>query len=1178
MKDDSNSKELPRKKIKNARHSTRKSTDTVSHNSNTEQTMKETDLLFRTIFKNAADGMLLADNESKKFFMGNQQIYEALGYGPEEIKNMSVMDIYPEKDLPHILDQFEKLMRNEIAVAKDIPVKRKDGSIYYADIKALPVTLKDKTYLVGIFMDITERKLAEEALRERDEYLQTILENAEEIIHMIAWDGTFLYISPSWERYTGFHVSETVGKSFVSYVHPDDQAACLEVVNNVNKTGQPQKILEFRVRHASGKWIWFMNSGVAIKDAEGKPLYFMGVAMDITERKHAEEALQASEALLKRVFDNSRIPIVVMDAATWEYIDCNPAAIAIYEFTSREETLGKTPLDVSAPVQYDGTPTAEKTRFYIGKARAEGSIVFEWRHQRPSGEIWDAEVHLMSFRVGQRELLQFSMIDITKRKQTEAALRASEEKFSLAFRNSPTVMAITSLSDGRFIDVNESFLSLHGFERNEIIGHSSYELGLLVDRALLDAIPQEARASGMIKNREIQFRKKAGGTFQGLLSAVPLAIAREPCLLSQVIDITERKQAEEELQKLASVVKHTSELINLATPDGMMIYLNEAGMNMLGISVDEVARTHITQVIPDRLTEKVQKEVLPAMMAGGWEGELEYKNLKTGALTPVHATIFLVKDSKTGAPLYHANVSLNISEHKRAEEALRESEELYTRLVDTIPDLIVRTDLDGKILFVNDYAVQISGYSREEIEGQNMLMFVSPEDRDRMMHNASLMRERRLGPQEYQLMMKDGRKIPFEVNGDVLRSGDGTPFGLVNVCRDITQRKEDEQEKGQLQTQLIQAQKMESIGRLAGGVAHDFNNMLSVILGNTEMAMDGVDPSDPLCKVLQDILNAGHRSADLTRQLLAFARKQVAVPKVLDLNDTVSGMLKMLRRLIGEDIDLAWMPGLNLWSIRIDPSQVDQILANLTVNARDAIDGVGRVTIETSNTVLDESYCAGREECITGEYVMLAVSDDGCGMEKEILSNIFEPFFTTKKEGHGTGLGLATVYGIVRQNSGFINVYSEPSRGTTFRIYLPRHKAEGMEAAEYEEEMVQGGTETILIVEDDEAVLNLSKGMLERLGYHVLVARKPDEAMMLAREYEGNIELLFTDVVMPDMNGKELSEKMRSIRPGMECLYMSGYTADVIARQGILEEGVHFIPKPFSLKVLAAKVLEILGK
>ncbi len=309
-----------------------------------------------------------------------------------------------------------------------------------------------------------------------------------------------------------------------------------------------------------------------------------------------------------------------------------------------------------------------------------------------------------------------------------------------------------------------------------------------------------------------------------------------------------------------------------------------------------------------------------------------------------------------------------------------------------------------------------------------------------------------------------------------------------------------------------------------------------------------------------------------------FARKQVAVPKLLNLNETVSGTLNMLRRLIGENIDLSWRPGLNLWLVMVDPSQIDQLLANLTVNARDAIDGVGNISIETSNVTFEEGYFAGQPEGMPGEYVMLTVSDDGCGIDQETQSHIFEPFFTTKNDGKGTGLGLATVYGIVKQNNGFIKVYSEPGRGTTFRIYLPRHKVEGMKPVVEKEEMViRGGKETVLIVEDDASVLNLTRSLLEGLGYHVLATGSSNEAVRLAEEYQESIDLLLTDVVMPGMNGKELSERILAIKPGLKCLYMSGYTADIIARQGVLDEGIKFLSKPFSIKNLAAKVREVLG-
>jgi CheY-like chemotaxis protein len=372
---------------------------------------------------------------------------------------------------------------------------------------------------------------------------------------------------------------------------------------------------------------------------------------------------------------------------------------------------------------------------------------------------------------------------------------------------------------------------------------------------------------------------------------------------------------------------------------------------------------------------------------------------------------------------------------------------------------------------------------------------------------------------------------------------------------------------------------MESVGRLAGGIAHDFNNQLTAILGNVELAMEETAPSDPLHEHLEEIHKAGRRSADLVRQLLAFARKQTVSPKVLDLNDTVSGMLNMLRRLIGEDIDLAWMPGHDIWPVKVDPSQIDQILANLAVNARDAIAGAGRVTIETENVTFSEAYCAEHPGSIPGQYALLAVSDDGVGMSKDVLEHLFEPFFTTKEVGKGTGLGLATVYGIVKQNGGFINVYSEPCEGTTFKIYLPRFETEAVETELEDKPLtLQGGTETVLMVEDEAAILKLGKAMLESLGYKVLTANTPQDAIRLAGEHSGAIHLLLTDVVMPQMSGRELAEQIKSIRADLKFLYMSGYTANVIAHHGVLEEGIQFIEKPFSKEDFAAKVREALDK
>lgn len=398
------------------------------------------------------------------------------------------------------------------------------------------------------------------------------------------------------------------------------------------------------------------------------------------------------------------------------------------------------------------------------------------------------------------------------------------------------------------------------------------------------------------------------------------------------------------------------------------------------------------------------------------------------------------------------------------------------------------------------------------------------------------------------------------------------------IFRDVTERKEAAAEQARLQTQLAKAQRMEAIGQLAGGVAHDFNNMLVVITGNAEMALDELDDAAPVRRELTQILEAARRSADLTRQLLAFARRQSANPQVLDLNDTVSGMLKMLGRLIGEDLELRWQPVAEVWRVNMDPAQLDQILANLVVNARDAIDGQGAITLATENVVFDDAYCADHPGFVPGEFVFLSVSDTGCGMSPETLERLFEPFFTTKELGSGTGLGLATVYGVVKQNDGFINVYSEPGLGSTFKIYLPRHRGAEEPAAETAVEPPRTGTETVLLVEDEPAILHLTARVLTHLGYTVLAAASPVEALALADEHGERLDLLVTDVVMPAMTGKELADRLLAAYPGLKVLYMSGYTADVIGRRGVLDEGVQFIQKPFPVSGLGAKIRETLDQ
>lgn len=527
------------------------------------------------------------------------------------------------------------------------------------------------------------------------------------------------------------------------------------------------------------------------------------------------------------------------------------------------------------------------------------------------------------------------------------------------------------------------------------------------------------------------------------------------------------------------------------------------------------------------------------------------------------------------------NTVVHALQRCRAEEELLQSEQEYRLLyqqfhgiLNALPDAMCLISRDLKIIWANDVAAANMGMSVPEFLGQHC--YESRHGLSAPCEGCLVLQSFASGaPVAGEGRTPDGRT--WELHALPVYRENGEVASVIEAARDITERKQDEAERAKLQAQLAQAQKMESVGRLAGGVAHDFNNMLTVILGQAELALDRAGPDHTLISELQSIRRAAERSAGLTRQLLAFARQQTVAPQVLDLNEVVEGMLKMLRRLIGEDIDLAWLPGGGLWPVRIDPSQIDQILANLCVNARDAIGDTGKVTIETENVTVDEAYCSGHVGFLPGEFVVLAVSDDGCGMDADTLGRLFEPFFTTKELGKGTGLGLATIYGIVKQNQGFVNVYSEPGRGSTFRIYLPRHRTDPSErpVAEPVRPSVRSHG-TILVVEDEPAILVVVKAMLERDGYAVLAASTPDEAIRLATTHVGEIRLLLTDVIMPRMNGRDLASRLRAFHPGIEPLFMSGYTANVIAHHGVLDEGVHFIAKPFSAADLVAKVEEVL--
>ncbi|MDP3017805.1 MAG: response regulator, partial [Deltaproteobacteria bacterium] len=539
---------------------------------------------------------------------------------------------------------------------------------------------------------------------------------------------------------------------------------------------------------------------------------------------------------------------------------------------------------------------------------------------------------------------------------------------------------------------------------------------------------------------------------------------------------------------------------------------------------------------------------------------------------------YLVKGQMDGNLLMRA--IRYATERKRAEEALRESEQKYRSLVNNIKLGIFRSTPEppGKFIEVNLTMEEITGYSREELLSMNVSdLYMRPEERETVAQEVATVAGKTTT--ELNFRKKDGAEIVVSDTKVAVRDNTGRVLYFDGIIEDITERKQAEQEKAAIEEQFRQSQKMEAIGSLAGGVAHDFNNLLTIIKGNSQLSLTEMKADDPLRENIEEIDKASDRAATLTRQLLAFGRRQILEMRVLDLNTTLRDLEKMLRRIIEEDVELVTFMAEDLGNVKADPGQMEQVIMNLAVNARDAMMKGGKLTIETTNVDLDENYARNHIAVTPGSYVMLSVSDTGVGMTPEVKAKLFEPFFTTKEKGKGTGLGLSTVYGIVKQSGGNIWVYSEPGQGTTFKIYLPRVDEPLEEAGErVVQKELSGGGETILVVEDEEKVRQVTVQILTKNGYTVLEASHGDEAKQICEQHGGPIHLIVTDVVLPGMNGRELAESLASRYPGAKVLYMSGYTDNAIVHHGVLEKGLHFLQKPFNLEGLLRKVREVLDK
>lgn len=773
--------------------------------------------------------------------------------------------------------------------------------------------------------------------------------------------------------------------------------------------------------------------------------------------------------------------------------------------------------------------------------------------------------------------------DVTESKKIEEELKTAKD-FAENLLETANTIVVTLDSDARITTFNRFAEKLTGYSKAEVIGRNWIELFVpnggkevipSVFEKALDNMPEVSQYENpiVIKNGEerlIQWNNNVLRNSDGEITGV----------LSIGMDVTRQKAAEELLrkseEKFRVLTENTEDIVISYNIDGIITYINPR-VEQYGYRQEEVISRNIIDFVFQEDRDIVLRD-FQKTVSTGTEISTQFR------IVGKNNNVYWVEDSARIQYDDDGNMSgligviRDITERKRAEAAIRESEERYRLLAETARDIILLHTIDGVITYANKAGLDFTGYMENEFIGK-IITEIIPEKYQNTISERLGARLRGVKDTflyELEFVNARGELIPLEVNSSPIVV-DGKITSILVVARDISERKAAQEERGKLEAQLRQSQKMEAIGQLAGGVAHDFNNLLMVIAGNCELAMMHIDSDDALYSDIQEIKATSDRAAQITRQLLAFSRKDIISPEVLNLNDIISEQMAFLERLIYEDISIRTCLAEDLWNINIDPTQVHQILMNFTVNSCDAIEGSGTITIETRNAVFDEEYCDNNIYANPGDYVLLSYTDSGNGIDSEIRDKVFEPFFTTKDKSKGTGLGLSTVYGIVKQNDGIINVYSEPGMGATFNVYFPRCCTNQVSDTSKKSELPLTGTETVMIVEDESNILNLVKKILSEYGYNIIVCKTVTEAIDKAQE-DNEIHLLLTDVVMPEMNGRELNNIVKELKPGIKTLFMSGYSADVIANRGVIDHGVNFIQKPFQLTALIRKVREVLDE
>jgi two-component system, cell cycle sensor histidine kinase and response regulator CckA len=1057
----------------------------ISERKKTEVALRESEALHRKALETTSDGVSII--QDGKYVYLNPQFLKTMGL-PDNYQISERLGSAMHPDDSKLMNYYYKkrLQGEPTPGIHDVRVIKPDQTLMYLQVTSVDIVYQGKPSLLSFMQDVTQRKRAENALKESEKRYRTIAENINDVVWTIDFNMQITYASPSNTRVTGYTPEEAQYISLKELLTPDSLTLAFRVLAEElarETSGQSfdpnrSRTLELEIHSKHGDSAWLEVNATFNRDANGKATEILAVGRNITERRNMEKALAESEQRYRMIVENMHDSISIMDL-NFQYVYQSPSESRVTGFTP-EEIMHIPTTDQMPPESYD---LAEKTLARELELELSGKPVDPRRlitlelevYHKNGGTLWE-EVNATFQRDenGKPIGMILTSRDITARKKAELALAENEKRYRTMAENVNDVIWTIDL-DLKFTYVSPSCTRVTGYT------------------------PEEARRT-------------------------PLSQLLKPESYARA---TQRLADELALEKSGKAFDPNRAItvdIEAIHKDGSILWLEVTGT---------------------------------------------FNRNKKGEITEILL------------------LGRNFTQRRKAEQALEDSEKRYRMIIENMHEIIWTTDLNFQYTYVSPSVWWVTGYTPEEIMRLPVDQLLTPDSlalaqnalteeltREFSGEPVDLYRSRTI---EQELHHKNGGRVWLDVTATFTRNDNNKPIGMLMACRDITARKKAEEENDKLEAQLVQAQKMEIVGRLAGGVAHDFNNMLSVILGYVDLAKMRLARQHPVLKDIAEIEKAAIRSRDITTQLLAFSRKQIIEPKIIDLNDLVKHTQKALIRLIGEDIDLKVVQEENLWAIMFDPSQIEQILINLAVNARDAMPGGGKLTIETANLILDDLYCLNHIGFTPGRYVRLSFSDNGVGMDKKTIQHIFEPFFTTKEVGKGTGLGLATVYGIVKQNTGFINVYSEPNHGTTFSIYLPRTSGEKEIQNESGEEPEIAGSGNILLVEDDPMVLEITQGMLESIGYKVTAAANPLDAISLFENLHTFFDLIITDVVMPGMSGKELRNKLNEIRPAVKVLFMSGYTADVIAHHGVLEEGVQFLQKPFTIKSLAGKVNEAIA-